>query len=89
MKPSTIIDLGERARDSPDLSIFDYYQLFPVSMLTIFQFSSGIFSLGQSPQVNSIGEDSKWAIFHFTIPVELNFWIKLKMLKATGWSIIV
>lgn len=49
MRPWTITDLGERGRESPDLSIFDYCQLFPDSMLITFQFSSGIFLLGQSP----------------------------------------
>lgn len=49
MRPSTITDLEERRRESPDLSIFNYCQLFPDSMLITFQFSSGILSLGQSP----------------------------------------
>lgn len=42
-------DLGETGRESPDISVFDYCQVFHDSMLITFQFSSGIFSLGKSP----------------------------------------
>lgn len=49
MRLSTITDLGERQRESPDLSTFDYCQLSPDLMLITFQFHSGICSLGQSP----------------------------------------
>lgn len=41
-----------------------------------------------SSQVNSIAEDSKGPIFHFTIPVQLQFWIKVWVLKAAEQAVI-
>lgn len=42
-----------------------------------------------SSRVNSIGGGGEWAIFHITIPVQLNFWINPEVVKAIEWVIIV